>query len=274
MTGKQWRGVVPDSVHDGLDVHGWRVRAASTRGSAHHDAGTPRQDTYMVRHGHGRLAVVVCDGLGAMELSHLAAEAASAALAEHLLTAHLEVSGDWTDHLRVASRAVMRVAGEVLADDAPSLDAVADIMATTVTAVVVEGIDGPGPWLAHTATVGDSSAWWRQTRSGALGFDPWLLMSGGRLTRSEIATSRALALPLPDDAVIDGASYEIGTEELLVVCSDGVADAFDDGGSAVAAAFAAGWTNPPRLTELANRISSESSRSTDDRTAVAVWTPR
>ncbi|TQF69119.1 hypothetical protein FK531_10130 [Rhodococcus spelaei] len=274
MTGRQWREVVPDTVHDALDTHGWRVRAASARGSAHHDAATPRQDAYAVRHGRGRLAVVVCDGLGTMEFSHLAAEAASAALADHLLTAELEVSGDWTVHLRVASQAVTRAAGDVLGDSAPSLDAVADVMATTVTAFVVEGVDGGGPWLAHTATVGDSSAWWRQTRSGALGFDPWLLMSGGRLTRSEVAATRALALPLPDDAVVAGSSYEVDREELLVVCSDGIGDAFDDGGSAVAAGFATGWTTPPRLSDLADRIASEEAGHRDDRTVVAVWTPR
>ncbi|MFC9789144.1 protein phosphatase 2C domain-containing protein [Rhodococcus sp. NPDC127528] len=275
MSGSPVPGVVvPDSVHDALDVRGWAVRAASTRGSTHPSDLTPRQDAYAVRQGNGRIVAVVCDGLGAMDYSHLAAEAASAALADHLLTAELEVSGDWTAHFRVASLAVTRAAGALLGDRAPSLDEVADVMATTVTALVIEGVDGPGPWLAHAATVGDSSAWWRRTRSGALDFEPWLLMSGGRLTRREVATSRALALPVPDDAVVAGTSYEIGPEELLVVCSDGVADAFDDGGSPVAAAFAAGWTNPPRLTELAHRVAFESSRSADDRTVVAVWTPR
>ncbi|MFD4295272.1 PP2C family protein-serine/threonine phosphatase [Rhodococcus sp. NPDC058505] len=265
-------GVVPDAVHDALDVRGWTVRAASIRGTGHRSDRTPRQDAYAVRHGNGRIVAVVCDGLGAMEFSHRAAEVASATLADHLLTADLEVSGDWTAHLRVASLAVTRAAGALLGNRAPRFDDVADLMATTVTALVVEDVEAPGRWLAHTATVGDSSAWWRRTRSGALGFEPWLLMSGGRLTRREIATSRTLALPLPDDAVVTGTSYEIGREELLMVCSDGVADAFEDGGSAVAAAFATGWTNPPRLTDLADRIAFESSA--DDRTAVAVWTPR
>ncbi|MGW0040291.1 protein phosphatase 2C domain-containing protein [Rhodococcus sp. NPDC003348] len=267
-------GVVPDAVHDALDVRGWTVRAASMRGTSHESDLTPRQDSYAVRQGNGRIAAVVCDGLGAMEYSHLAAAAASAALADHLLTADLEVSGDWTPHFRVASLAVTRAAGDLLGDRAPSLDEVADVMATTVTALAIEGVDGPGPWLAHAATVGDSSAWWRRTRSGALGFEPWLLMSGGRLTRREVAISRALALPVPDDAVVTGTSYEIGPEELLMVCSDGVADAFEDGGSAVAASFATGWTNPPRLGDLADRIAFEPAGPADDRTAVAVWTPR
>ncbi|GAA4482606.1 hypothetical protein GCM10023094_32850 [Rhodococcus olei] len=267
-------GVVPETVHDALDAHGWRVLAASTQGVTNRDSGTPRQDAYAVRRGRDRIAVVVCDGLGAMEYSHLAAAAAGTALADHLLTADLEVSGDWTPHLRVASLAVTRTAGDILGDRAPSLDAVADLMATTVTAVVVEGVDSPGPWLAHTATVGDSSAWWRRTRVGGLDFEPWLLMSGGRLTRREIETSRALALPLPDDAVVTGASYELGPEQMLLVCTDGVADAFEDGGSAFAAAFATGWSNPPRLTDLADRIAFGRDGHTADRTAVAMWTPR
>ncbi|MFF0815336.1 protein phosphatase 2C domain-containing protein [Rhodococcus sp. NPDC003318] len=274
MTGNSVRGAVPHSVHDAIDANGWTVRAASRQGLARSERGHPRQDAYALRHGGGRIAVVVCDGLGAMQYSHLAAAAASAALAEHLLTADLEVSGDWTDHLRVASLAVTRAAGRLLGDRAPSFDAVAELMATTLTALVVEDIESPGRWLAHTVTVGDSSAWWRRTRTGGLDFEPWLLMSGGRLTRHEIATSRALALPLPDDAVVTGASYEIGREELLMVCSDGVADAFEDGGSSVAAAFAAGWNNPPRLSDLADRIAFDSGDHLDDRTVVAVWTPR
>ncbi|WP_137872025.1 protein phosphatase 2C domain-containing protein [Rhodococcus sp. Q] len=266
-------GVVPHSVHDAVDANGWTVRAASRQGDTRQK--TRRQDAYAVRHGGGRIAVVVCDGVGAAEHSHLAAAAASAALAEHLLTAELEVSGDWTAHLKVASLAVTRAAGDLLGNRAPSLGAVYSVMATTATALVVEPTDiGQGPWLAHTATVGDSSAWWRRTRGGALGFEPWLLMSGGRLTRHQIATSGALVLPLPDDAVVTGASFEIGPEELLLVCSDGVADAFDDGSSAVAASFASGWSNPPRISDLADRIAFDADRQVDDRTVVGVWTPR
>ncbi len=267
-------GVVPDTVHDALDVRGWTVRAASRRGEKHPSEQTPRQDAYAVRHGNGRIAVVVCDGLGAMDHSHLAARAACNALAEHLLTARLEVSEDWTAHLRIASLAVTRAAALVLGNRAPNLDQVADVMATTATAVVVEGLEGDAPWLAHTVTVGDSSAWWRRTRVGPLRFEPWLLMSGGRLSRREVETSRALALPLPDDAVVIGASFEIGPEELILVCTDGVADAFEGGGSGVAASFATGWNTPPRLTDLADRIAFDTGHPAGDRTAVAVWTPR
>lgn len=276
MAGDSTRGssvashdAVPHSVHDAIDAHGWIVRAASRRGIGG-DGRNPRQDAYALRRGNGRIAVVVCDGLGALEHSHLAANAAATALADHLLTAHIDISGDWTTHLRVASLAVTRAAATVLGQRAPDRWSVTRIMATTATAVVVDGIDTEPPWLVHTATVGDSSVWWRRTRAGALGFDPWLLMSGGPQPPRE----HDAVLPLPDGTTVTGASYEIGPEELLMVCSDGVADAFDDGSSRIAASFASGWSNPPRISDLAERIAFDERRVPGDRTAVGVWTPR
>lgn len=265
-----------DSACDGYDFDGWHVRAASVRGLSHRYSGTPRQDSYAIRFcpEAGRLVIVVCDGVGSGRLSHVAAEIVSEQIADAVVgTDHR--GDDWTRLFETASMAVLRAAAPLMGEIECTVDTARSVMASTATVVELSGLNTPGPWELRTATVGDSAAWVSDLDEPGIGFGPWRPVSGGRVDSGDgPATTVTSALPIRPGTQVEAVRGRLEPGQLLLVCTDGVGDAFGAGTGQVATALGAEWVTPPTPINFAAHVGFGRRSHVDDRTGVAVWARR
>ncbi|MCX2965400.1 protein phosphatase 2C domain-containing protein [Gordonia aquimaris] len=255
---------VPDTVCDAFDFSGWHVRAASVRGLAHRHYSTARQDHYEVGFcpDADRLVAVVCDGVGSLDHSHIAASVVSRKLLRQTLdtTATPVTADEWTPMFERAAGAVRKVRWNRFGQNE-------SLMATTATIAVVEGVSRPGPWTFTLCGLGDSSIW---SRVGGL-TPAWRLLAGGKDASNDALISSNRTRSVPDGPMIltvEQATVEPGAT--VVVCSDGVGDLLDD---EVGNRLALEWADPPRAVNFAAQVGVGRMTFTDDRTAVALWTP-
>ena len=146
---------VPDHVVPSEhSIGGLEIRAASVRGLMHRYRKQPRQDSFSVSYDQvtKTTVVVVCDGVGSLSMSHIAASFVTSRLP--LLYSENQ---DW-------QRAIVAVNDELqtLRDDAVAArpetgEAVNFEMATTVVAAAITA-DGSG-YLAQLARTDDSTVW-------------------------------------------------------------------------------------------------------------------
>ena len=265
-----------DAVCDGFDFEGWALRAASVRGLSHRHAGTARQDAYAVRYAAetDRLVLIVCDGVGSGVSSHIAADVASTFLADELIDCDL---GDdpnlWTGIFADASAAVCVRARQVLGRSDAEIDDVRAVMATTAVAVVVSAVTQPGPWEVCYAAVGDSSLWTARHHASDEAFEGWTPILGGKINDGEFASNRTSALPLWVDSPVRSEHFELDGEMLLLLCTDGVGDAFLGGAGPVAIELGSAWSSPPTPLNFAAHVSFGRRSLLDDRTGIALWSP-
>ncbi|HEX6470633.1 MAG TPA: protein phosphatase 2C domain-containing protein [Streptosporangiaceae bacterium] len=262
---------VPDTVLDQADFDGLTVRAASIRGDDHRWYGKPRQDSMgfwaLPRAGaEDVLVACVADGVGSEQLSHVGSMLACRLLRREL-AAYAEGAegavdlGDDADLPDLGQRICDRVRlgmlehAEVLGPDPRALS-------TTLVGAVIELAPPGRPRRCVLLRVGDSSAY--LLRDGA--FRDCLADPHGEET---IVSSATAALPT-GPAAVEVAEVAIGNDDVLLLCSDGLANPMR--GPEVQEKLVDYWSGPiPGALEFGWQLSFRAKSYGDDRTAICVW---
>lgn len=236
-------------------VSGMVIRAASSRGVQHRARHTVRQDAYALGRraldGEPEHAVVaVCDGVGSLGYSHVAA-----ALVSQRLASRAAAGVDWWRAFALANEELMKTAAEWEA-------AGHDGMATTAVAVTVRREDGA--WAGEAAWVGDSTLW-------HLGDDlQWTLVSGSSLGDESGGYHSSGVRPMPaHDECWTWCSFRIPGGALFAM-TDGVGNPLM-WSPAVRATLASWWARPPDPFTFAAQIGFAKKTHIDDRTVVGIW---
>lgn len=218
---------------DGASTDWCTVRAASVVGVRHRLAGQDNDDSFAWAHRLDLLAVAVADGLGSVPGSAAAARRAAAAAVLAALDGGLEAAV-------CASNEAAEGGGAT----------------TLVVALVVP--DG----TVEVARVGDSSAFvvepggaWRE------------LFPGPQDDKLGAATE---ALPAGRPA-LEAAATVLGSESVLVLATDGVADPWRDGPTTVAPAITGAVVERPSALQVAVLADFSRQGCHDDRTMLCVW---
>ncbi|PBC39527.1 hypothetical protein CJ179_36540 [Rhodococcus sp. ACS1] len=265
----------PDTVCDAFDFGGWAVRAASVRGLSHRYDGSVRQDAYAVRYsaGTGRLVVAVCDGVGSAPHSHVAAAAAADFLVDELVGVDLEVSEPfWTGLFRDASEHVNAVARRHGVKDGTLAD-VRNLMATTALVAVIDTA-AEDNWTVTCAGVGDSSLWLGRTDRSPGAPASWSALLGGKTPSTDVTSTTTSALPISKHTAVEPLQVILESAAVLLLCSDGIGDALGDGTNQVARTLGDQWASPPTALNFAAQASFGKRGLFDDRTGIAIWSPR
>jgi serine/threonine protein phosphatase PrpC len=216
------------------DTERWALRAASVAGVRHRLAGVGNDDAFGFLDDPGALQVVVADGVGSVPGSAGAAVAA--------VDGALDGGVDGVEAAVGAANAAVAEVGE------------------GATTIVAGRLADDGSFTL--ARVGDSSAF--LLRAGG-----WveLFAAPGEEEAVPVAT---LALPAERlrPEVVEGS---LGTGEVLLLATDGVADPLRDGPTTVAPALAQALAAPPAVTALIGVTDFSRQGCHDDRTIVAVW---
>jgi hypothetical protein len=288
--------VRPDTVIDGGRVEDVVFRAASLRGLAHQQAGTPRQDAYAIRpsRDYGWIAGCVADGVSEGRWSHEAADVVcrktTAVLAAALSEAGPDVRVEsWWPQLAALpwQEAVDRASDAVLAATESAMRALleqrgdeqrlaelterpltyADVrkmMSTTAVVFVVSTAPtahGTYP-AAFAVAAGDSSAYLL-----AEGF--WRPLTAVKNDGAEVASSGVSALPR--EVTVQPVAHELAPGEVLAVVTDGLGDPLGTGQGVVGRFLATMWSQPPDLLAFAQQAGFYRRSYTDDRTAAVLW---
>lgn len=267
----------PDTVVDGAQAGAMTVRAASVRGLSHRYYTTPRQDAYAaaVTEDQGYVIAIVADGVSSGKYSHQAAkivtESGAAILADQLKTRRLDAI-DWVPLLRELAHKIVTYA-QYYADPAgasqpprPALNplAAAEFMASTALfAILAVHPNADGDREAAVLAVGDTSAWILRNRE-------WLAIGKIKNEGAQIASSATAALPLvPESPVAD--HLLIGSDDILVLMTNGVGDPLGNGKGEVGRFLASEWATPPSPLDFAAQVGFARKTFDDDRTVVAIW---
>lgn len=272
--GKPFRqGMPADSVCDAFDHEGWSLRAASVRGLMHRHDGAPRQDAYAVRYAPDldRLAVSVCDGVGSAPESHVASDVAANFLVDRALVVETVTDVDWWTEAFTAASDRIATAAQEAEVPGPSPARVREVMATTAVLMVVDKVSAGGPWTVRYAGVGDSSLWLTDVSTDD--DTAWVPILGGKEPQDGITTNRTSALPFLETAKIRPEQFVMLPGQLVLMCTDGVGDAFGAGAGEVPHTLRRSWLHPPTALNFAAHVSFGRRRLLDDRTGVALWAP-
>jgi len=213
----------------------------------------PRQDAFGIRDlgdDAGGIAVVVCDGVGSLALSHIAAEQVVNSMLEAFT-----VTRDWSEAIREANSDLTEY---IASHEAQGT------MATTIIAAAV--YPGPGDvWRVDAASIGDSDLW-------HLADTKWTkLLPPADQTHeadAEMYDGRTKALPT---AALRSCQWtgEV-THGALFLMSDGVGLPLAMS-TEVEQTLATWWANPPPVLDFAAQVGFARLSFTDDRTVVGVW---
>lgn len=264
-----------ETVCDAFDWAGWSVRAASVRGLSHRHFSEPRQDAYAIRSSSDgdRLVLVVCDGVGSAELSHEASRCAADRLADTVLAAESADEDFWSETFFVASDEIVDLSRRLSNKPIETPADARRVMATTAHVVVLDGLSRPGPWTGVSASVGDSTAWHATALEG-IAFDSFRQINASRQRDDQqLASTSTSSLPIVDTRSINIEQVELSAGQLLLVCSDGVSDAFVGGAGQVPLTLGEWWAEPPTAINFAAHVGYGRRTHTDDRTCIALWAP-
>jgi serine/threonine protein phosphatase PrpC len=266
----------PDTAVDGGAIGALTVRAASLRGRYGHYFGKTRQDEYgLGTDPAGRwLVAAVADGVTAGRLSHHAARITvrhgCRLLAGRLAERERLEEQDWNEVFADLARSILAFGGRELASDGeePTPAEIAGAMASTATFAVC----ATSPELEYrpvtVAWIGDSPAWVLHPDGS------WECLSEIKNEGEEVASSRTPGLPLlPADGIAVN-PVEIGPGDTLLLMSDGVGDPLGDATGEVGRFLGQVWEEPPDPLTFAAQVGFARKSFDDDRTVVAVWTPR
>ncbi|MFI9149330.1 protein phosphatase 2C domain-containing protein [Streptomyces sp. NPDC053367] len=257
----------PDTVCDGWSLSGLTLRLASVRGHGHRHHGEPRQDDVAVRaHPHtNALAFAVADGVSAAEEAHVGAVLACRTAVDDIMS-QLDTDAGDIDLRRAAHHAawqlVMRVTGGAEPDDRARAEAERRLATTLITGVVLPA--GDGSITASLVRVGDSGAW---------------LLNRRRYTRlfprrdvavDEPDTAEVVALPRIPSA-LEPVRVTVPPQGVLLVGTDGFADALGDGTGAVGRIFGRELAAPVPAVALGYLLDFSWDTFDDDRSLLAVW---
>jgi serine/threonine protein phosphatase PrpC len=286
----------PDTVIDGGRLGALEYRATSQRGLGHRQAGTPRQDAYVVRPTRdGRwLAGCVADGVSEGKRSHEAADLVCRDLTAVLLDALAEITAEvepstwdevvrrlpWQEAAERASAAVREAATEVVQGvyqrrgDTDALARLAQrpltesqarqVMSTTAIAFAVSAqpaADGGHPAVV-AVVAGDSSAL-------LLSDGAWEPLTAVKNEDAEVASSAVH--PLSREAEVRTVTRHLRPGQAVAVITDGLGDPLGAGRGVVGRFLASMWARPPDLLDFGQHAGFYRRTFTDDRTAVVVW---
>jgi serine/threonine protein phosphatase PrpC len=265
----------PDTVLDGGQLGPLAVYAASARGLAHRQVGTPRQDAYGVGLSEDArwLVVAVADGVSAGRYSHRAAQlVARHAIRQvgQLMSGReaLLPQADWYGVFQHLSQLILAAGRQKL--KLPP-EGVAEAMATTATILVcaTDAKDGLRP--VQVAWFGDSPAWLIEPNRN------WRCLTDIKGFGQEVSSSAVAALPkLPEDPTkLSVREQMVPPQAVLLVMSDGVGDPLGDGSGQVGEALVQAWSGEPASAlDFAMQVGFGRKGFDDDRTVVGVWDPQ
>jgi serine/threonine protein phosphatase PrpC len=269
----------PDTVADGGEAFGLVTRAASVRGLFKRYLGGSRQDDFCLQlHVPTRtLLVAVADGVSASPRSHLGAalavRQAAAAAVRQLEAGAAEL--DWSEVFSQAAWALVEEHRRACSDSSASVEDAAASLATTlaVAALTADEADSDG----HSTCDGARPEKYR-LQVGAVGDSPTLVLSQGKFVRvvgdegdpDGLIGGGVEALPRhTNPSVTEPRTLE--PEDVLLVCTDGLALPLADGKGEVGRTLIRELANPPDIVDFARLLDFSRSTYDDDRTLVAVW---
>jgi hypothetical protein len=230
---------------------GIRIAAASVRGVQHRAEHTVRQDAFALAQAGGTQAVaVVCDGVGSLDRSDLAAANVSQQLAWYGAACK-----PWPEAFEATNARLAKMAAEWEAEGT-------GVMATTAVAVSVSRRDGY--WLGEAAWVGDSPLW----HLDAEGTWRCITSPGDADSGRAFHSSSVRPMPTPDGAC-SWCSFRVRGGALFAM-SDGVGNPLA-WSAEVRATLARWWARRPDPLTFAAQVGFARKSHIDDRTVVGIW---
>lgn len=258
---------VPDTVLDGADLPGIKIRGASLRGDEHRYFGTTRQDSMAIRRVFdGRTeAYLVCvaDGVGSEPLSQRGSAEACKLLYDEVGRRVTPLfTADPRCGLPALSQDMMERVAERLVDMASAWQVAPKSISTTLVGALIEvASEHPAQRRCVAFGIGDSSAF--LLRSGI--FHPLFVDEHDTV----ITSTGTSALPTsPGQATVN--TWEMVPGDVLMICTDGLSNPMRS--DEVKRQLAAWWeAGVPGLPEFGWQLSFRIRSYGDDRTAVCVW---
>lgn len=268
----------PDTVLDGVLLRAadgqptMELRATSVRGRSHRYRAQTRQDAYAYRCDGRFVVAAVADGVSSGRLSHVAANIVSRhgcnMIGERLETTPPQAL-DWSEILRVLATEVIDFGRRSL-KNRPNFERlgpleVAEDLATTALFAVVQmrPVDGYRP--VHIFAYGDTSAW--ILRSGSR----WEPQQPVKNEGAIVASSQTRGIPVVPEQAPPAVRTQLGSEDALLLITDGIGDPLGNGKGPVGAFLAQMWRHPPQPLEFAAHVDFARRSHDDDRTAIAIW---
>ena len=259
-----------DIAASSASVHGMEIRAASVRGFAHRDShpkrSCPRQDAYGLRMSGKTIALVVCDGVGSYDLSHLAAQEVCETLPDMLLAGQT-----WDEALPAINTRLQQLNASLTSgqdeearreDPQDSLSTVPPPInaATTIGACLLQPTESG--FEVNYALVGDIELW---TLSDGI----WAPIQDAAHSESDgLHSTRTKAFPTTVPKYVMGKTVvQVGA---FFMFSDGVAIPLTMSQD-VQNTLARWWEGPPDPFTFASQTGFARVSFFDDRTAVGVW---
>lgn len=265
----------PAMTVDAATIGRVRVAAASLKGTAHHEFGTVRQDSYgLATVGEDYLVFAVADGVSQAKHSHVAADLACQVAVSgtvQSLTAGVRPDElDWAQVTGDVRLAIRRRAVATLPPDADDFSqdqidyAIArQVMSTTLDVAVLNTRDSPTEYLV-ARLAGDGSTYLHDRADG------WTLLSAGKDVEDTVVSNRVQALPLDPGTpgILRGV---LATGQALMVCTDGLGDHLGSGSSELGQFLSKAWSQPVPAPEFLRTLDFVQAGALDDRTAVVAW---
>jgi len=253
----------PDTIADGGNVFGLTVRAASVRGLYKRYTGGPRQDDVCLRvhQASGTLVAAVADGVSGAARSGL-----GAALAVRYATAAVarqldDRAGplDWASVFEHAAWSLVEEHRRASGDGGAGAEEASESLATTLLVAAVRGAE------VEVAAVGDSPAFVLHGKD----YDP---VVGSSETVDGFVGGGVESLPRFSGAgAVAVARRSLGSGEVLLLCTDGLAMPLAGGAGEVGRALARELARPPDVVDFARLLDFSRSTYDDDRSLIAVW---
>lgn len=251
-----WPSDIAASSHE---LDGLQVRAASMRGLLHRapNNSEPRQDAYGVAYEETShtLAAVVCDGVGSLKYSHVAAAYVCRVLPWKYLACR-----SWSQAIAETNREL----AELELTSAKELTDGKRAMATTVVAVAVTRSELGND--LHIASVGDSEAW--ELAPGAVWNRRMPPPVDRNVDEGGIATGKTKALPA-GRPIVSEAQGTI-THGAMFLMTDGVGTPLAMN-TEVQQRLAEWWQEPPDPITFARQTGFARRTFVDDRTVLGIW---
>jgi Protein phosphatase 2C len=231
---------------------GMILRAASSRGLAHRASAGVRQDAFAIRGWQAAgVVAVVCDGVGSLPLSDVAAAFVSRRLAD------LGAAGvPWGEAFQQVNAELRQVAANAAVDSGPA----AAGMATTAVSMSVgrEGDD----WVGEVGWIGDSTVWHLDADG------QWSCLDCP--PDADDTYHATTVTPLPTgDGVPTIRSFRLRGGALFMM-SDGVGNPLR-WSREVRQTLAGWWTVPPDPLAFAAQVAFARKSHQDDRTVIGIW---
>jgi len=242
-------------------IDGVEVRAASIRGLMHRYREEPRQDRFAISYeaDHRTLLIAVCDGVGSLGQSHVAAEFASRALLEAYAATR-----DWSASVMEVNSALAALAEKTACEAGIESDAKQFGMKTTLVGAAVDLAASPP--TASLVWTDDSVVW-------GLSSGTWTMLStSDDPTEPVLHTGSVRGLPHLEPR-FQQAVVALESTSGIFVMSDGVGVPLAQS-SEVQATLAQWWNEPPRVFAFGEQVGFARKSHMDDRTVVGVWFPR